>query len=142
MPHSIDPEPAEDETECGRCGAHFYIGLNRCPNCGANLYEPEEEADQDEPKKFQAPKKSLRERLDELFRRITKKPYTVDELFGAALNEAELFTDLVDKVRGDRATAERLVEYERQKLPQGNRFKWIQNAIQRWERDNKVDRNS
>jgi len=142
MPHSIDPEPAEDETECARCGAHFYIGLSRCPNCGVNLYEPEEEADPNEMQKFRLPKKSLGERLDEWVRRLTKKPYTVDELFGAALNEAELFTDLIDKVRGDRAAAERLVEYEQQQLPRGNRLKWIQNAIQRWERDNKVSGNS
>ena len=142
MPHSIDPEPAEDETECARCGAHFYIGLSRCPNCGVNLYEPEDEADQEESRKFRPHKKSLGERLDEWMRRLTKKPYTVEELFGAALNEAELFTDLVDKVRGDRAAAERLVEYERRQLPRGTRLKWIQNAIQRWERDNKVSGNS
>jgi len=142
MPHSIDPEPAEDETECANCGAHFYIGLSRCPNCGVNLYEPEDEVGQDGPQKIRRPKKGLGERLDGWVRRITKKPYSVDELFGAALNEAELFTDLVDKVRGDRAAAERLVEYERRQLPRGTRLRWIQNAIQRWERDNKVSGNS
>ena len=45
MPTSIDPQPAEDELECARCGAYFYYELTRCPNCGVNIYEPEDEED-------------------------------------------------------------------------------------------------
>jgi hypothetical protein len=48
MPTSIDPQPEEDELECARCGAHFYYGLTRCPNCGVNLYEPEDENEESE----------------------------------------------------------------------------------------------
>jgi len=45
MPFSLDPQPAENEIECARCGAHVYIGLSRCPECGVNLFEPEDEID-------------------------------------------------------------------------------------------------
>jgi hypothetical protein len=134
MPHSIDPEPAENETECARCGAHFSIELTRCPNCGVNLYEPEDEAEL-EARKYSSPKKSLGARLDGLVRRLTRKPYAVDELFGAALNQAELFNDLLARVGGDRQAAERLVEYERARSPKRNRTVWIQNALRRLERD-------
>jgi hypothetical protein len=62
----------------------------------------------------------------------------VDELFGTAINQAELFDSLLLRVGGDRPTVERLIEYERRKLPHANRLVLIQNAIQRWEQDNKV----
>ena len=29
--------------ECGRCGERIYDGLTRCPHCGVNLYEPEDD---------------------------------------------------------------------------------------------------
>lgn len=134
MPHSIDPEPAENETECARCGAHFSMELTRCPNCGVNLYEPEDEIEAETRHSPTRPK-SLGRRLDDLFRRLTGKPYPVDELFGAALNQAELFNDLLGKVGGDRQAAERLVEFERGRSPRGNRTVWIQNALRRLERD-------
>ena len=135
MPHSSIPEPGENETECARCGAHFSIELTRCPNCGVNLYEPEDEENEADIRKHQIPKKSLGKRLDGLFHRLTRKPFAVDELFGAALNQAELFNDLLGKVGGDWAAAERLVEFERGRFPQGNRTVWIQNALRRWEKD-------
>ncbi len=141
MPVSIDPPPADDEIECGRCGAHIYYELTRCPNCGVNLYEPEEDDDQANPKPAysqSADRRSIGAQLDDFIRRLTKKPYAVDELFGASLNQAELFDDLLDKVGGDRATVERLIDFERQQYPQGNRAKWLENAIQRWERDNRI----
>ena len=137
MPTSIDPPLADDEVECGRCGARLYIGLTRCPNCGVNLYEPDDEATGD-PRPGPA-RKGIGSRLDDLFRRVTRKPYAVDELFGAAINQAELFGDLLQKVGGDRSTAERLIEFEQQQNPTGNRLAWLQSAIQRWERDNRVD---
>ncbi len=138
MPRSSIPEPGENETECARCGAHFSIELTRCPSCGVNLYEPEDDGIEEgvlPPRSSQVPKKKLRRRLNDLFRRLMKKPDAVETLFGAALNQAELFNDLRGKVNGDRAAAERLVEYERGQFPQGNRTVWIQNAIRRWEKD-------
>ena len=141
MPTSIDPPLADDEIECGRCGAHFYIGLTRCPNCGVNLYEPDEE--RNPPSQIRSsspihPKDTLGARLDGLIRRITKKPHPVDELFGAAINQAELFNTLLGKVGGDRGAAERLVEFEQAQFPQGNRIVWIERATQHWERDNRT----
>jgi len=141
MPTSIDPPPAEDELECGRCGAHFYYELTRCPNCGVNIYEPEEDFDQDYPDPTRAARKSRKgpgALLDGFIRRFTKKPYAVDELFGASLIQAELFDNLLVKVGGDRETVERLIDFERQQTPQGNRTVWLKNAIQRWERDNRT----
>ena len=135
MPHSSIPEPREDETECARCGAHFSIPTRRSSDLGINLYEPEDDEFEEKVQPYRAPKKRLGRRLDEWFHRLTKKPDAVDKLFGAALNQAELFNDLLGKVSGDRATAERLVDYERGQFPQGNRTVWIQNAIRRWEDD-------
>ncbi len=78
------------------------------------------------------------ERLDGFIRRFTRKPYALDELFGASINQAEFMNDLIVKVGGDRALADRLVEFERQQLPHGNRITWIRNAIARWDRDNRT----
>jgi len=141
MPTSIDPPLADDELECGRCGAHFYYGLTRCPNCGVNIYEPDEDAHLIDPNASRASGKSLKNigaRLDGFIRRFTKKPYAVDELFGASINQAELFDNLLVKVGGNREKVERLIEFERQQYPQGNRLIWLENAIQRWERDNRT----
>ena len=137
MPMSIDPQLGDDEIECANCGARIYYELTRCPNCGVSLYEPEEDFSQ---KSFvgKPGKKGLWERLDEFVHRLTKRPYAVDELFGTAINQAELFDSLLLRVGGDRPTVERLIEYERRKLPRANRLVWIQNAIQHWEQDNKV----
>ena len=33
----------ENTIECARCGAIFYYELTRCPNCGVNVYFPEED---------------------------------------------------------------------------------------------------
>jgi hypothetical protein len=77
-------------------------------------------------------------RLDGFIRRFTKKPYAVDELFGASINQAELFNDLLIKVGGDHEKVERLINFERKQFPQGNRMLWLNNAIQRWERDNRA----
>lgn len=140
MPTSIDPQPADDEIECGRCGAHVYYELTRCPNCGVNLYEPDEALDPPEPQlafRKADSRKGLLAWVEDLFRRITGRPYPVDELFGAALNQAELYNDLLLKVGGDRPTVERLIEFERRQLPEGNRIRWLENAIRHWEQDNR-----
>ena len=141
MPTSIDPQPADDEIECARCGAHFYYELTRCPKCGVNLYEPDDETGPDDPRAAHPANTSqggILAALDGLFHRLTKKPYPADELFGAALNQAELFNNLLLKAGGDRPTAERMVEYERSLLPRANRLVWLQNAIRRWEKDNRA----
>jgi hypothetical protein len=44
---------------------------------------------------------------------------------------------LLVKVGGDRSTVERLIDFERRVLPEGNRTLWLENAIQRWEQDNR-----
>jgi hypothetical protein len=132
MPTSLGPQPAQDEIECGRCGAYFYYELTRCPQCGVNVYEPE--ADH-EPVRAPAQRENW---FSALIRRLTKKPHPADELFGAAINQAELLNNLLTKVGGDRAAAERLIGFERRKKPQGNRIAWLDQAIQRWERDNRA----
>lgn len=48
-----------------------------------------------------------------------------------------LYQDLLRKVRFNGAIADRLIEYERKQDPDSPRFKLIQNAIERWERDNR-----
>jgi len=44
MPTSLTPasRPADDEVECGNCGAYIYHDLLKCPNCGVYLDEPNE----------------------------------------------------------------------------------------------------
>ena len=135
MPVSFDPPPADDEIECGRCGAYFHIELTRCPNCGVNVYEPDDLPGRENARPGR--QRSIFARLDEFLRRLTNRPYPVDELFGAAINQAELFNDLLRKVGGDRAAAERLIEFERQRSPQQNRTAWIDSAIRQWEQDNR-----
>jgi len=48
-----------------------------------------------------------------------------------------LYQDLLRKVRFNGSIADRLIKYEREQDPQANRLKLIQNAIDRWERDNR-----
>ena len=133
MPTSIDPQPTDNEFECANCGAYFHYELTRCPNCGVNLYEP----DDDSAQKPTPTQKGIFERFSEWMRRLFKKPCPVNELFGAAINQAELFNDLLLKVGGDHSTVERLIAFEKQKLPCGNRIIWLKNAIDLWERDNR-----
>lgn len=38
-----DSFPTESEIECPRCGEVFYYDLNRCPNCGLDVYDPDED---------------------------------------------------------------------------------------------------
>ena len=135
MPTSIDPQPADNEIECANCGAYIYFELTRCPKCGVNLYEPEEETGKERARKSK-PGPGLAARLDGFFRQLTGRPTPADELFGASINQAELFNNLLLKVGGDRAAAERLIDFERQQFLDGNRFLWLEKAIQRWERDN------
>ena len=61
----------------------------------------------------------------------------VNELFTPVLDQADLYSELLEKVRFDHQTAERLIEYERQRTPEAGRATLIQSAIRRWERDNR-----
>ena len=54
-----------------------------------------------------------------------------------AMREAILFNDLLRKVGGDRSVVERLIEYEQKKRPTATRLTCLQNAISRWENENR-----
>jgi predicted nucleic acid-binding Zn-ribbon protein len=135
MPTSITPEPAENEFECARCGAYFHYELTRCPKCGVNLYEPEDEADQAaDPSPRGA---GVFSKLKDVFHKAFNKHYSADEIFGDALNASFLYDNLLQKTGGDRSAVERLIEFERACAPKSTRRAWIESAAQRWERDNR-----
>jgi hypothetical protein len=134
MPTSLTPPPADDEIECANCGAYVYIGLSRCPNCGINLYEPEDQKDEN-PKV--RPKSKFSFAVESIMRKIRGEPHPAEELFTGALQEAALFNDLLQKVGGDRSVVERLIEFERQQRPNATRLTCLQHAIQHWERENR-----
>ena len=131
MPISLTPPPADDEFECAQCGAYVHMSLSRCPNCGVNLYEPEED-------RYAQP--SIRtgtwEKIKRSIRRLFGEPHPADELFEGALREKALYDDLLRKVGGDLAVVERLIAYEKEQNPDASRMTCLQNAIRRWERDN------
>lgn len=134
MPTSIDPEPAEDEIECARCGAHFYFELTRCPNCGVNLYEPEDDiAD------FRSHQngKNILTAIKDLFHKTMNKPYSAEDVFGNSLDPKGLYDDLLRRTGGNKEAVDGLIEFERRLSPDSTRLAWIRNAIQRWERDNR-----
>jgi hypothetical protein len=133
MPTSLTPPPAEDETECGNCGAYIYAGLLKCPNCGVYLVDP---IDTEENRPRFKPKGKFALKMESLLRKIRGEKHPAEELFIGALREATLFDDLLRKVGGERSVAERLIEYERQQRPTATRLTCIQNAISRWEREN------
>jgi len=137
MPTSIDPQPGENEIECARCGAHVFMELSRCPECGVNFYEPEDEPEEDNYRRDDMQGGIIR-KIGELIRRISGKPYSAEEIFGDALDQSLLYSNLLVKVGGDDHIVERLIEFEREKKPAGNRMIWLENAIQRWEKDNRI----
>ena len=134
MPTSITPPPADDETECGSCGAYIYHGLLKCPNCGVYLDEPNET--EDERPKFRS-KSKFSLALESVLRKMRGELHPAEELFTGALREAALFDDLLRKVGGDRSVVERLIEYERQGRPNATRLTCLQDAISRWEQENR-----
>jgi hypothetical protein len=138
MPFSFDPQPANNETQCARCSAIFHIEITRCPECGVNLYEPEEEHQDLDPHDNLHPKASLTSKIRDFIRRLSGRPYDASEVFGDALDQAFFYDDLLQKVGGEHTVVERLVAFESELLPSGNRLVWLQNAIQRWERDNRI----
>ncbi len=75
MPTSLTPPPADDEIECGNCGAYIYVGLSRCPNCGVNLYEPEDI--EEERPKFR-PKSKFSLAVESVMRKIRGEPHPAE----------------------------------------------------------------
>ena len=135
MPTSLDPQPGENEIECARCGAIFFYGLTRCPQCGVNLYEPDDD-DEPQARTFKPHPAGVSAKIGAFFRRLTGKPHPAEQLFDMSLKQAALYNDLLLKLGGDRQAAERLIDFERRRLPDANRLRWLQNAIRRWEQDN------
>lgn len=133
MPTSLTPPPADDETECGNCGAYIYAGLAKCPNCGVYLIDPTDT--EDERPKFR-PQNRFVLKLESILRRLRGEKHPAEDLFIGALREATLFDELLRKVGGNRSVVERLIEYERQQRPNATRLTCIQSAISRWEREN------
>ena len=134
MPTSITPPPKDDEIECGNCGAYIYHDLVKCPNCGVYLDEPND--NEEERPRFRL-KSKFSLVIESVIRKIRGEPHPAEELFTGAMKEASLFDDLLRKVGGDRAAVERLIEYERQQKPNATRLTCLQNAIHRWEQENR-----
>jgi len=138
MPTSLTPPPADDETECGNCGAYVYAGLLKCPNCGVYLVDPIDTEPEDRPR-FR-PKSKFALVIESVMRKIRREPHPAEELpleMAGAMREAILFDDLLRKVGGDRSVVERLIEYEHQQKPNATRLICLQNAIGRWEQENR-----
>jgi hypothetical protein len=134
MPTSLTPPPKDDEVECGNCGAYVYHDLLKCPNCGVYLVEPNE-PEAERPAFRPGSKLSLK--IESFMRKLRGEKHPAEELFIGAMREAALFDDLLRKVGGDRAVVERLIEYERGEKPNATRLTYLQNAIQRWEQENR-----
>jgi hypothetical protein len=135
MPTSLTPPPKDDETECANCGAYVYQGLLKCPNCGVYLVDPIDTEPEERPKL--RPKSKLSLAIESVLRKIRGEPQIAEELFSGAIREAILFDDLLRKIGGDRFVVERLIEYEREQKPNATRLTCLQNAIQRWEQENR-----
>ena len=134
MPTSLTPPPKDDEVECGNCGAYIYHDLVKCPNCGVYLDEPNEP--EEERPKFK-PKSKLSLKVESFIRKLRGEPHIAEELFTGILQQKELFDDLLRKVGGDSSVVERLIEYAKQLKPSATRLTCLQNAINRWEQENR-----
>ncbi|MDQ3004238.1 MAG: hypothetical protein M3R47_02455 [Chloroflexota bacterium] len=75
--------------------------------------------------------------IESVLRKIRGEPHPAEDLFTGILKQKELFDDLLRKVGGDRSVVERLIEYERQQRPNATRLTCLQNAISRWENENR-----
>ena len=136
MPTSVTPPPKDDEVECGNCGAYVYHDLLKCPNCGVYLADPFPHTDLNEGP-APRPKSKFALWVESVLRKVRGKPHVAEELFSGALREATLFDDLLRKVGGDRSVVERLIDFERKKKPDATRLTCLQNAISRWENENR-----
>jgi hypothetical protein len=137
MPTSIDPLPSDDELECARCGTYFYYELTRCPNCGVNIFEPEDfdEIEHSTLERSSSPGTGLISSLSHFLRNAftsLQSDKSIEEI-----NEQNvLYDDLLIRVNGDHDIAERLIAFERHRSPHGDMTMWIKDAIHHWQRDN------
>ncbi len=135
MPFSLGRTPDQNEIECPQCGAIFPYHYSACPNCGRNLYEPEDELEEE--KKDIIPPPSPIAKLKLLWKKITGQNYTAEELFGVSLDNAFLYDQLLQLVHGDHKIANRLIDFEQKIKPKNSRKQHIQNAIDRINKDKK-----
>ncbi len=133
MPVSLAPRPNDDEIECPRCGRIVYYEIARCPQCGLNLLEPDDEPDPEPP-----PGPSLWSRLVMQVRVWLNLPLPAQDFQAGLEAQAQLYKSLILKVGGDVPAAQRLIEFERARQPHANRTVWLKAALARWERDNRV----
>lgn len=64
-----------------------------------------------------------------------RKRFGAAETFAPATRETDWYKKLLRKTMGDRAHAERLIAYERERQPRAARAQLICAAVERWERD-------
>ena len=107
----------------------------KCSNCGVYLVDPIDTEPEERPKV--RPKNKLSLAIESLLRKLRREKHPAEELFTGAMREAILFDDLLRKVGGDRSTVERLIEYERGQRPDATRLTCLQNAVSRWEQENR-----
>ena len=62
----------------------------------------------------------------------------INDLFAPVVESQKRYLQFVAMVGHDRDVAERLIEHERRYAPKANRNILVENAIKRWERDNRV----
>ena len=75
--------------------------------------------------------------IESVLRKFRGEPHIAEDLFIGIVKQKELFDDLLRKVGGDASVVERLIEYEQQQKPNATRLTCLQNAIKRWERENR-----
>ena len=109
------------------------MSQSRCPNCGVNLYEPEND-------RYSRPAIQKESGFSKTFRSIIRKvrgePHPAEDLFTGALKAKDLYGELLRKVGGDRGVVERLIAYEQERHPGATRLTCLQNANRRWDREN------
>ncbi len=106
----------------------------KCPHCGVYLDEPN---DTEEERPRFKPKSKFALAVESVIRKLRGEPHPAEELFTGAMREASLFDDLLRKVGGDRSVVERLIDYERGQKPNATRLTCLQNAVNRWEQENR-----
>ena len=136
MPVSIAPPPAENEIECARCGAYVDMSLSRCPNCGVNLYEPEDDEDYARPV-YQGSGDFLSKAKTFFRRKLGLETHPAEMFVAEAHRQISLYQDLLRKVGGEKDVVERLVAFEKHLAPDATRITCLENALRRWEQDNR-----
>jgi predicted amidophosphoribosyltransferase len=143
MPFSLGQTADTNEIECPRCGEIFHFEYSRCPNCGLNLYEPNSEFEpfeKTEPNSIPSNKLRFFSRLKNYWKQVTGQKFTAEEVFGASLDQAFLFNDLLQRVGGDHQTANRLIQYEYSQKPKATRRQCIQSAIDSLAKDQRSNK--